>query len=645
MNLQQPNGPMDAASQVLGDRFFIGVDERRSPNQLPEGFVSAAVNCRFRNGKVEPRGGVRVCPWMKDDGRTPFDEVYGAIVFADPNQAGDWMVIAADGGVWKTRPNMAATAVPLPATVSLTAETFAMFVPCTDNAESVLVLLRGEEADPLVCVNLDIGFTAVPAADLPGLRSMPRSRFGVNFLNRLLLVEGRDICAVSDLLTFHNFAQLQNEFRINTGQSDRIERIQPLIGSRVVFFKTQSVLEVRNVGVDLANAVGPLEVTSKYGLAAPMGVARNGANCYWITGEPAVVSLRLTELNETQDTDVRLSDPLSQTFGRINTLGLRGVALEIWDGKLYVALPLDDPYVSQTVQLIGGGAGNAVYTQVNDTTYSDGGINQIVFIDERWHVFTDSVEEYSAPTLQGPWELEGEAAGPAPTSVYTAVPTNNAVAVYDFVTGAWAGVDEAPNVYAVKAFLKTAYQGRERLFAIGSDGVLRLMEEGFEDEVVTAAGTITPQAITTRVRTRAYQVGDKARALSWQALVKTWAPNYTIRTVRQDYNRTETLEADVTRDNTAYAAHDTTAWSADNSNDDHGQPGREDYSVILPEAGFNLGSGVNFDAHQTSVERVPAQDVGWFWQLELENTSGRCELLQASVEVVTPEERLSGAVI
>jgi hypothetical protein len=653
MNLQQPIGRRDAPSEVLGDRYFLGVDERRAPNQLPEGYVSAAKNCRFRNGKIEPRGGVRICPWLKDDGRTPFQEVYGAIVFADPNQAGDWIVIAADGGVWKTRPNMAATAVPLPATVSLTADTFAMFVPCTDNAESVLVLLRGPDADPLVCVNLDIGFTAVPAADVPGLRSMPRSRFGLNLLNRLLLVEDRDLCAVSDLLSFHNFAALQNEFRINTGQTDRLERLEPLIGNRVLCFKTQSVLEVRNVGADLAEAVGPLEVTRKYGLAAPLGVARNGANCYWITGEPAVASLRLTELNETQDTDVRLSDPLVQTFGRINGLALRGVVLEIWDGKLYVALPLDDALAHPDAVVstprrwedgpsfdVGGlTAGQAYYFTKGNAEYlayvlPDGGVATLE--TDGWFTpatsFVQVYGEYLATwTGSVAWQRPGR--------------TNNAIAVFDFVTGAWAGVDEAAGVYAVKAFLKTAYQGRERLFLIGSDGVLRLLEEGSEDEVFTAAREIEMQPITTRVRTRAYQVGDKGRALSWQALLKTWAPTYTIRTVRQDYNRTETLQPDVTRDNTTYAAFGTEAWDASNANDDHGNPGREDYSVTLPEAGFNLGSGVNFDAHQTSVERVPAQDVGWFWQLELENTQGRCEVLQASVEVVTPEERLSGAVI
>ena len=130
MNFGKPFGPRDTPSNLDGDPFFRGVDERLSPQQLPQGMVSRAVNLRFRNGKAATRKGLQICRWMKEDGTVPWNEVYGGIMFADPNQAGEWMIIAADGGVWKTRPNMTATAVPLPSDVSLTADTFKMFVPC-----------------------------------------------------------------------------------------------------------------------------------------------------------------------------------------------------------------------------------------------------------------------------------------------------------------------------------------------------------------------------------------------------------------------------------------------------------------------------------------------------------------------------------
>lgn len=793
MNLLQPFGRRDLPSEVLGDLAFIGVDERRPANQLPPGYASRAKNLRFRNGKAEPRKGVRICPWMKDDGRTPFTEVYGAVVFADPNQAGDWIVIAADGGVWKTRPNMAATAVPLPATVSLTRDTFSQFVPCTDNGDSVLVLLRGDEEAPLVCVDLDIGFVSVPTVDvtltsitagftltsltsasttatatkashglttgdvvtiagatqteyngtytvtvvdnntftytfagsgttpatgtivcrlttatvtraahgyststvlviegatptefngtytitvtgtdtftyefagstslsasgtltarLAGHRDMPNSRFGVNHLNRLLLIEGRDEVGASDLLAYQDFLAMVDQFRINTGQSDRLERIQPLIGNRLLMFKTQSVLEVQNVGADLSAAVGPLYVTNKYGLAAPHGCALNGANCYWITGEPAVASLRLTELNETQDTDVRLSDSLSQTFGRINPLAIPGIVLEVWDGKLYVALPLDDASAQGDSIVSQGGRwedGPYFDTEVvpnRANWYEKGNSDSLVYTLENGDGATLTTSGWFTPAT-GSGLVYGTFLSTWTGHIATrsTQQTNNAIAVYDFLNQAWCGVDEADGVYAVKAFLKTAYQGRQRLFLIGTDGVLRLMEEGFEDEVFDEDGDIVVQPIETRLVTRAYQGRDRQRSLSAAVLLRTWNPNFTIKTVRQDYNRTETIQPEVTRSRTQYDQHDATAWDATNVNDDHGNPGRFDYSVTLPAAGFYLGSGVNFDAHQTSTERVPLSDIGNWWQLEITNTTGRCEVLQCALETQDHERRSGGEV-
>jgi len=724
MNLNKPFGPRDEPSDLLGDAFFRGVDERTPPNQLDPGWLSRGKNLRFRAGNAAPRKGMKICPWMKGNGRTPFTEVYGAVVFADPNQAGDWIIIAADGGVWKTRPNMTATAVPLPSTVSLTRETFEMFVPCTDAGDSVLVLLRGPDNDPLVCTNIDIGFTAVPTkqitltsltsvsttatatkaahgledgalvviegatpsayngqyeitvtstdtftytfagsgtspatgtikARLAGRRDMPRSRFGVNTANRLLLIEDRDNVAASDLLAYNDFLALQNEFRINTGQSDRLERIQPLIGNRLLMFKTNSVLEVQNVGSDLSLAVGPLDVTNKYGLAAPHGCARSGSNCYWVTGEPAIASLRLTELNETQDTDRRLSDDLPQTFGRVNPLALSGAALEIWDGKLYCALPLDAATTPEQ-NIIPNGATYTIFGIVErytlpirpGVTYRYVAGVECLELNVGGSVIPSNTD-FTWDGTGRPYLYAAATGDGIPHTVTATVTTvghltNNAIAVYDFVTQAWCGVDEAEGVIAVKHFLKTPYQGKVRLFAIGTDGVLRLLEEGFEDEVFDAAGNIVPQAIETMARTRAYQTGDRIRTLGIPLLLSTWNPNYTVKTVRQDYNRVKTIDADGTRDRTKYDLHDATDYDPTNANDDAEQPGRFDYSVVIPAAGLNLGSGINLSAHQTSTVRIPADDIGVYFQIEVSNTQGRCALEQCAIEQ-QPHERRSGA--
>jgi len=650
MNLARPSGPQDEASEVLGDPYFIGVDERRAPNQLEPGLGCAGKNLRFRKGKAETRRGVLICPWMKGTGRTPWTEVYGGVVFSDPNQSGDWFIIAADGGVWKTRPNMTAQAVPLPTGVVLTAETFTMFVPNTDGGVGVLVLLRGPDADPLVCVNLDAGFSAVPASPLSsptgtesGVFDMPRSRFGLNTLNRLLLIEGKDIVSASDILAYNQFIPVQNQYRINPGNSQALVRLLPMSNATLVCFKSGSVLVVTGVGNAEDGSLtgsGPDTLTESYGLAGVNAVVRKGSNAYWLTNEPSVTSLRLTELNETQDTDVRLSDALSQTFGRINSLYLNRACVEVWDGKLYVALPLDEvktvgaPLTAEQLSdleyrwtVVPGhqyywatnGQGAALIDQGNDTVtittsgwFTAVGTTVIAYLDD------NPVPDANLTTLH-------EARFP-----------NNGVAVFDLVTGAWCGVDEAPGVFAIQTFLKTPFLGRQRLFLLGTDGTIRLYEEGFEDEVFDAAGNIVVQAITSEFTTRGYQLsdGERARAVSAALRVRTWDPSYTITTLQQGYNTEQAEQSAVTRDRLKYNHHDRADWSPANEAADHATPGREDYSVTTNDpTGLQVDSaGVDCDAHQTSTDRLALSNLGDWQQLRITNTQGRLELLQVKLE-------------
>lgn len=72
MNRYRSYWPLDDAPLKDGDGGFTGVDERLDPELLAPGLVASATNCRFRNGRVEPRRGITILPWMKADGRTPF---------------------------------------------------------------------------------------------------------------------------------------------------------------------------------------------------------------------------------------------------------------------------------------------------------------------------------------------------------------------------------------------------------------------------------------------------------------------------------------------------------------------------------------------------------------------------------------------
>lgn len=81
MNAHRAYWPLDDAPLKDGDSGFVGVDERLDPDLLPPGMVASATNCRFRNGRVEPRPGITILPWMKADGRTPFTTTGALHVF------------------------------------------------------------------------------------------------------------------------------------------------------------------------------------------------------------------------------------------------------------------------------------------------------------------------------------------------------------------------------------------------------------------------------------------------------------------------------------------------------------------------------------------------------------------------------------
>lgn len=141
MNNQTPFGKRDEGSLPDGDLAFIGVEERTV--FATAGYVNRAKNCRFRYQRAATRDGITILPWGKGNGLQPWTEVYGGFVYADPNGINEYILVAADGGVWMTRPNSPARQIPLPAGVTLTKATFKAF----KQANASIVLLRGFSTD------------------------------------------------------------------------------------------------------------------------------------------------------------------------------------------------------------------------------------------------------------------------------------------------------------------------------------------------------------------------------------------------------------------------------------------------------------------------------------------------------------------
>ena len=506
MNRYASYWPADTAPQRDGDAGFVGVDERLDPALLPPGFVARAKNCRFRNGQAETRGGDTIWPWMRGTGMTKFGTVFCAATFSDPIDGDEWVVVAADSGVWATRPNNVAKAVSLPGGVTLTAATAVQMVQCFN----VLILLRGPDAAPLVCANgLDAGFTAITQTDTgTGTEAIPNAAFGLFFANRLLLVHERDQVAASDVLDYTRYAPTLANFRINQGDNDALVAIAAFNESTLIMLKDQSVWRVDNVYGDLSQ-IALRKVTSQYGCIAPHSVVQFGTDLAWFS-ERGVETLKLTELNQVQGRAQALSDKLTATLARVNWKYASGIRGAFWDGRLYFAVPLDDANVVDTT--------TNLMPSTYDGTNTDGSGKTITVnsftagqtyryrqgANDHWFYTTDGV---GFTVYRGDCYFPGPSAfaqfyGTASTSTTATVNpviaegVNNAVLVFDTETGEWCGTDERAGMN-VKEWVLFTHQGLKRLGYISSLGEFHLYEEGPVDEAMIAVATTYADVLVT----------------------------------------------------------------------------------------------------------------------------------------------------
>jgi hypothetical protein len=177
---------------------------------------------------------------------------------------------------------------------------------------------------------------------------------------------------------------------------------------------------------------------------------------------------------------------------------------------------------------------------------------------------------------------------------------NNAVLVFDLASKSWAPIHTfAEGVQLDRLFVRT-WLGRDRLFASDfAAGRLYLLYDGGEDSVMDAA----PVAVSFTLTTRAFRCQSPGRKRFRLVHIGTEErhASYTVSILPDGVNEAQVLApAPVTRSRTRNL--DGTTWDATNADDDHGAPGREDYSVNLIPA-MVLGSGIVLNRDQSFTER------------------------------------------
>jgi hypothetical protein len=152
--------PQQQPTQDVGDAVCWGMDDREA-RLVPPGFASALENVRCTDGVPTTRPGVTKPTWANlvevgDAVGLGYGKPYGAGAFRDPNGV-EWMLIAAGGSIWRTRPFNGAALVRTPVMSNGQPIPIVSKVIFTQ-AFGKVFLFRGRRLKPLRMVDLNRGF-------------------------------------------------------------------------------------------------------------------------------------------------------------------------------------------------------------------------------------------------------------------------------------------------------------------------------------------------------------------------------------------------------------------------------------------------------------------------------------------------------
>lgn len=493
---------VDDPQLVDGDDAFEGVNQLHAPGQLKPGEVTDAKNCRFTNHKVEPRQGVAKLPWTNRVSTSvnlvqPFGVIYGAGVFRDVDGL-EWLIIAADGRVFRTRENNGALEVPLLVTENIT---YPVTFTATVNG---MVMFRGTANPELIMQTLDIGFAPMTTliTDVvggagtenvaAGLVVIPNASSGEWIGNRLFIpyetATEKDLITISDYLNATRYAAQRSQARINQGSADRLVRFFKFNEQAGIAFKSQSIYVLTGLQFDLA-AMRLDELTHSYGLAGAKAVVNVGADVWFLAPMRGICSVTLTDQNKLQGVDVPVSAMIQRIINRIDWNNASGATFAYWDNKFFAAVPLDESK-GYGPEIIAPG-----------TVYDGTGTNNQYVLPGQTYVWTPGSSASSIQPNPGPggiltdagdfvastmaMQLSGTPGAAVTDSLKRVYPrVNNAVIVYDFLRQKWAGYDSGTAIM-VKEWFTMTRQGQHRLFFLSADGFINLYEELAYDEVAT----------------------------------------------------------------------------------------------------------------------------------------------------------------
>jgi hypothetical protein len=713
--------PRDAQSQIDGDTQFMGISPRLDAGSLPAGMASEARNMRFRNGVAATRKGVYKPSWINNltpeiDNRVrPFGEVHGVGVFRNPDSNLEFVVIAADGKAYYTRQGNNPIELALPTGVVLVGE-----VNFTQ-AFNKLIMFRGEAFAPLVMSSEDTGFedmiqqwdstSAYAVSDEVAFGPLV-SVSGVAFSSGTATVTTSAahgfITGADVTIAGANETEFNGRFAI-TKTSDTTFTFTTTSSNSAATGTITATNNKEYYSCSTITSAGesPSTASSKWTqLSTIMPNASHGIHVANRIIVPTKYDASSTLYGNKRDF-IAVSDALDHAHTFFNQLFRInfGSNSEVQDllvfdeNRVLIMKDLDVHMMTGFIVTDANGTlTNSASVQPVIQNYGVPnrgasvvvGSNVFFYASRRGIVSMAQTEQSKVRGVDLPLS---EPIQPLidridarneskirlaywDNKLWVACPIdggnngeNNALLVYDFLNQAWVSHDNGTAIKP-KEFFVAEYNNSQRLFYIGTDGFINLMEEQYEGDDVADLSKldgVTTEQISSYLLTRGYGQPsvDHKNYRTATVNIKTWNPKFTVKARPDGVEEGQTLCTDRTKSRlNYYRPFDAAPFTPTNANLDHDTPYREDYSVALINANefsltseadeeltteggdliyqeaydpteadrLNLGSGVQLDRMQETMEPFALTPrMGRYTQLEITNTQGRIELTQANL--------------
>jgi len=341
--------------QQDGDMAFVGLNSRDNPASLSKGIVSQSQNFRLDRGVATVRKGLQ----RKTASVLENQQIFGSGVYLDSTGQEIIIIVIGDGlYTYNPQTDSISSKVNFPEGETIDTTVGCTVVSAVDN----VYISRGHDKRPLKW-DLQTTITAFPTTGTGS--KFPNCIGLIYYCNRMIAIgqtasngyisaghpRVRDTVCVSNYLDFDTWDDL-DAFTFNQGSNDEVVSVAPWTLNEFVVFMRNSIFYV-NIGLGryitgdaLANDCFVKTLVNDIGCVANSSVVQADGGIIFLsdTGvyfmQPSQVgsneSMRLlTQANP-------LSAPINDVIQRINRIYASGAVATYWNGRYYLAVPLDN---------------------------------------------------------------------------------------------------------------------------------------------------------------------------------------------------------------------------------------------------------------------------------------------------------------